>query len=533
MAAFGHVPEGGVLLRLVLGLDRVGLHRGEPEVGNLRLGLCPAFGQGGGQRHRAIGGARHDHAGGQGAARHEGLDIVAPFRLAALVAGQVHVGVPPARDGEAVDRQNLPVGQGDGFQALAAHGVHHARPADMPHVGQADRRSPVAAVDHGTDMHAARRQVGGGAPAVVVVGENGHFLARRHAEAVHVGPHGPRQHHAGAVVVAEGDGPLGAAGGEDGALGIDPPQDLARLAGAVCQVVGAAFERAIDAVIVGAVNGGAGHDAHVAHRRQFGQRLCRPVVTGHAAQFQCLGIEPAAGYEILVRQDHARPGPARRQCRRQARGPRADHQQVAMQEALVVLVGVFLHRQPPQPRRGADRRFVDLFPEGFRPHEGLVIEARRQEGREEIRHRHHVEFERAAMVLAAGGETVEELGHGGAGVGFGMGAGAQVDQRVGLFRAGGEDAARAVILEGPADQPLAVGEKRRGERVTGEPRERLVVEAKLERFRAVDQAAADAVGLRHLSRPLARATSRASSTRVISWVSVSRVTTSHERSPCS
>ena len=50
---------------------------------------------------------------------------------------------------------------------------------------------------------------------------------------------------------------------------------------------------------------------------------------------------------------------------------------------------------------------------------------------------------------------------------------------------------------------------------------------------AVDQAAGDAVGLAHFERPSARATSRANSTCKISCVTVLRVTTSHERSPCS
>ena len=63
-------------------------------------------------------------------------------------------------------------------------------------------------------------------------------------------------------------------------------------------------------------------------------------------------------------------------------------------------------------------------------------------------------------------QAVEELDHRGARVGLGPAAAAvDADERIRLFRAGRQDAARPVILERAADEMDAVGEQRRGERV--------------------------------------------------------------------
>src|SRR6056297_2283273 len=137
------------------------------------------------------------------------------------------------------------------------------------------------------------------------------------------------------------------------------------------------------------------------------------------------------------------------------------------------------------------------------------------------------------MILTARAQPVEEFGHRGAGIGLLRGALAQFHQRIGFFRPGGENTARAVILERPPHQPLPVGQKRRGQRIAGMPAHSLAVEAKGDLGGPVDQPAAYTMDLTHRPRPRARATSRASSTAVISWLTVSRVTTSQDRSPCS
>src|SRR5690606_13572255 len=154
-------------------------------------------------------------------------------------------------------------------------------------------------------------------------------------------------------------------------------------------------------------------------------------------------------------------------------------------------------------------------------------------------------------------EPVEELDRRRARVRLLGRAAAELDERVRLLRPGGEDPARAVVFERPADQPHPVGDEGGGEGITGMALELLAVPGEPERPGTVHEPAADPVGLggarclrrcrgmlarhliaghhllTHLVRPLSRATSRASATSVISCVSVLRVTTSQERSPCS
>ena len=78
-----------------------------------------------------------------------------------------------------------------------------------------------------------------------------------------------------------------------------------------------------------------------------------------------------------------------------------------------------------------------------------------------------------------------------------------VDQRVRLLGTGGQNAARTVILERTADEMNAVGEKRRGDRVALERRQRAAVEGEARgacRCQAAD--AWNAIGPHHFAAPL-------------------------------
>ena len=292
--------------------------------------------------------------------------------------------------------------------------------------------------------------------------------ARRHRIAVEIGAHGAGQHDAGAVVVAEHQRPLDGAGGENAAPGEDAPQALARLVrGRLGDVVVDALQRRVGAAVVDADHRRARHDAHVGQRRQLGRDVRRPVRAAAVADSPVLGEQPPAEAEVLLAQHDARAGPARRQRRHQARRPAADDQHVAVQEGLLVGVGVALAGGAPEPGGAADQRLVDLLPERRRPHEGLVVEAGRQQRRDQRVDRQQIEPQRRPAVLAGGDEAVVELGRGGARVGLAPRAGPQLDQRIGLLRSGRQDAARAMILERPPDQMHAVGQQRRRQRVAG------------------------------------------------------------------
>jgi hypothetical protein len=136
---------------------------------------------------------------------------------------------------------------------------------------------------------------------------------------------------------------------------------------------------------------------------------------------------------------------------------------------LFVVVGIGLVGGASEAGGLADEGLIELLPQRARPHEGLVVEARAEEAREQAVHRADIEVERRPAVLARCGEPGIELLHRGTAVGLAPPAGADRHQRIGFRGAGGEDAARAVILEAAADQPHAVCEQRRGESVAGKP----------------------------------------------------------------
>jgi len=100
-----------------------------------------------------------------------------------------------------------------------------------------------------------------------------------------------------------------------------------------------------------------------------------------------------------------------------------------------------------------------------------------------------VEGERGPAILALRREPVVELDLGRPRVRFAPRPGAQFDERIRLFRPGGEQAARAVILERPAEQPHAGGEQGGGEGVAGEAPVCPPVERERELAPAVDPSA--------------------------------------------
>ncbi len=194
------------------------------------------------------------------------------------------------------------------------------------------------------------------------------------------------------------------------------------------------------------------------------------------------------------------------------------------------MVGIGRLGGAAEPRGAADHRLVELLPEGSGPHESLVVEAGGEDRPEQLIHGENVELERGPAILARGVEPVVKLDGGGAGVGLAPRARAKLDQSIRLFRACGEDAARAVVFERAADETNAVGKQRRGERVAGMAAELSAVEIKAQGPRPVDQAAVcEPVRLmrgRHFEVSFA-----ADSTATISCVLILRVTTSQEWQP--
>ena len=151
--------------------------------------------------------------------------------------------------------------------------------------------------------------------------------------------------------------------------------------------------------------------------------------------------------------------------------------------------GAWHHLWEPLIRRAADEWLPKVMPRALGPHEGFVVKPRAKEGMGKVERLLEVEFERRPAVLALGGEACKNLLRGGAGVGQAVRPRAKLDQRVWLFGASGEHPPWAVILEAPAHQPHAVGQKRRGHGIARVGAVAFSVKGKRNRARTVDQPA--------------------------------------------
>ena len=277
-----------------------------------------------GELHRAVRRAGDMHA-GRHRAGHERGELLVPHRLAVEMAGQMHRRIPAARHRERVAL--------DLRRAAVASITSIASTPRPPWT--CDTRAPVitlmpsalnspgrlgARVDHRRDLDAGGVRIGRGAPAVVIVGEDRDAPPRRRGVAVDVGAHRARQHHAGAVIVAERDHALERAGGQHRALRHDLPVPLARLVlRRHRHMIVDALDRGVLAVIEHAGHRRAAHDAHLGQRGELGLDLRGPFGARLAVDLVSLGEQPPAEPEILVGQDHARAGAAGRERRHQTR----------------------------------------------------------------------------------------------------------------------------------------------------------------------------------------------------------------------
>ena len=210
-----------------------------------------------------------------------------------------------------------------------------------------------------------------------------------------------------------------------------------------------------------------------------------------------------AEFGLFVEQHDARAGSARRQGGREAGGTGADDGDVAMRVFEGVVVGIGFARRAPHARRATNDRLVDRFPRALRLHEGLVVEAGGHERGEQAVDGKGVPLERGPGVLAERAQALVELDLRRAQIGRDAAlAGVERDERVGIVRAEGQDAARAVIFERSGDEMRAVGDERRGERVARAADVTLAVEGEAEGLGAIDAPALASAGTRR-SSPLA------------------------------
>ena len=344
-----------------------------------------------------------------------------------------------------------------------------------------------AAVENGRDLHACGHQRTGAGTGTVVVGKERHALTGDNAIAVQIGFHRTGHHDAGAIIHREGNRPFQRARGKDRAARGDAPEAFARHIGTGGLVQGDAFKRGKDAVIIGPGHRGAAHNPDIGQRGEFGLGRGHPVQPRRAVDGLTVRDQTPAKAAVLIGQNDISPGAGGSQGRHQPGRATADDQKIAKGESLFVMPLIMAARETAQPCRAADGGLIDPLPKGARPHEGLVVKARRKERGQKVVHRQKVKAQGPHAVLAAGGQPLEQLLHGGADVRGLVGGADHFDHRVRLFRSGGQHPTRAVVLETPPHHFDAIGQKRRGDSVALEPLIRLAVKGKADGLCAVDQ----------------------------------------------
>ncbi len=348
-----------------------------------------------------------------------------------------------------------------------------------------------AGVEDGGHGETGVGQRDGGAVGVVVGGDEHGAVAGGYGPVAEVVAHRAGQHDAGAVVVGEGQRALDGAGGEDDAAGADAPEaaageGLGRRLGAV---VGALLGEDV-AVVIDAAGGGSGAAGDIRHGVEGGQLGGDPVRGGLVVDAGFVHGSTAAPVGRLFQNKDLRAAARCRAGGGEAGCAAAYDEDVGVDVEVFVVVGVGAVGGGAEAGGAADGGLEEMLPGGAGGHEGLVVEACWQEGREVRGGGAEVEREAGPVVLAAGGQALVELGGGGPRIGLEAAALAEGDKRVGLLDAAGNDAARAMVLEGTTDQDLAIGEEGGGEGVAGEAAQGLVVPAELQRFRAIYQPAA-------------------------------------------
>ncbi len=299
-------------------------------------------------------------------------------------------GVPAAGHADQIAVQLRSVVQHHRSHALAADG---ALDAPIAEIGSLRRhRGGGARVDDTCDIDSGGFEVACRGREIVTIAEDHGTLARPGAVAVDESACGRGQHDAGNIVARKSDHPLVRTSGDDDPLGVDPPDPLARRMRRWHRArLAYAFDGGQTVVIVISEDRRARHDADVVHRGELRQASLDPVDAWLAVERNALTQERPAEAEVLIADCHARTAAARGERRRQSGRAAADHQNIAMQMAALVTIGIGPAGRAAQAGRAADETLVNRLPPGGRPLEGLVIEAGDENRRQQIVDRHDVE----------------------------------------------------------------------------------------------------------------------------------------------
>ena len=328
---------------------------------------------------------------------------------------------------------------------------------------------------------------------VVVVHKGDAAAPERDAIARRIGAGCVCQHDARQVVVAENDGALVCAGGENHALGAEMPEALScnALAPPGPDVIGAPLDRHQVVVVVVPEDRGAIEHEDVRQLRQFFRYAGHPGRAFHAIDLPRPRQQAAAAFGAFLHEDGAHALASRLQRGGQAGRPGTDDDDVAMPVHPVVGVRVGRVGRDAQAGGGPQCRLIELLPEALGPHEGLVIKAGDQDGGGEAVDGADVELDAREAIDARRRQARVKLDFGRAQVRLGVGALLELHQCIRLLVARGKHAARAVILEAACDEVDAIGEQGGSEGVACVALQLPAVEREVQRPHSVDAACAD------------------------------------------
>ena len=194
------------------------------------------------------------------------------------------------------------------------------------------------------------------------------------------------QHDAGTIVVGEYHRPFDRTCGNDHLLRPYLPQPFARQVRiGIGQVVGHPLDQRHEILSVVAESRGAAEQSHIIHGRKRRSRIRGPLearlAVDHYAAF--MG-KRTAELRLLIAQDHVRTAFGGCKCSGQTGSAAAEHQHIRINIAVGIVVRIALIRRHAQSGRASDHRFIETLPGGLRPHEGLVVEAGREQWRQKI-----------------------------------------------------------------------------------------------------------------------------------------------------
>ncbi len=173
-------------------------------------------------------------------------------------------------------------------------------------------------------------------------------------------------------------------------------------------------------------------------------------------------VQGAAEQRVFVDKQHVGAAVGRLDCRAQTGRARADDCDVA--KAVLLVKALWPVRLVDDAETGLVPKIAEpQVPDATRPEERMVVEAGRQKTGEFLDPGVAVRVQRAAVVLSRDDEPVAER-HA---IGERVRICRQLYQRIGVLPRHGQHAARAVVLERPAQQPFAVGCERARNGIAG------------------------------------------------------------------